>query len=78
MKKNLSRCTDCGDDSSIPTQVSSGPEVVLPAVTAINLNTQKKYKTKLPMLKKKKNKKIKSKKKEFLNFFVLGFVFKKN
>ena len=29
MKKNLSRCTDCGDDSSILTQVSSGPEVVL-------------------------------------------------
>ena len=29
MKKILSRCTDCGDDSSILTQVSSGPEVVL-------------------------------------------------
>ena len=29
MKKNLSRCTDCGDDSSILSQVSSGPEVVL-------------------------------------------------
>ena len=29
MKKNLSRCTDCGYDSSILTQVSSGPEVIL-------------------------------------------------
>ena len=29
MNKNLSRCADCGDDTSILTQVSSGPEVVL-------------------------------------------------
>jgi hypothetical protein len=29
MKKLLSSCTDCGDDSSILTQVSSGPEVIL-------------------------------------------------
>ena len=29
MKKNLSRCTDCSDDTSILIQVNSGPEVVL-------------------------------------------------
>jgi len=29
MKKRLSSCTDCGDDTSILTQVSSGPEVIL-------------------------------------------------
>ena len=29
MKKILSSCTDCGDDSSILTQVSSCPEVIL-------------------------------------------------
>ena len=29
MKKHLSSCTDCGDDITILTQVSSGPEVIL-------------------------------------------------
>ena len=29
MKKYSSGCTDCGDDTSILTQVSSGPEVIL-------------------------------------------------
>ena len=29
MKKHLSSCTDCGDDTTILTQVSSGPEVIL-------------------------------------------------
>jgi len=29
MKKRLSNCADCGEDSSILTQVSSGPEVIL-------------------------------------------------
>ena len=28
MKKNLSRCEDCGEDNSILTQVSSGPGVI--------------------------------------------------
>ena len=26
MKKNLSRCEDCGEDNSILTQISSGPQ----------------------------------------------------
>ena len=29
MKKCLYNCADCGDDNSILTQVSSGPEVIL-------------------------------------------------
>jgi len=29
MKKNLSSCLECGDNTSILTQVSSGPEVAL-------------------------------------------------
>ena len=29
MKKRLYSCADCGDDNSILTQVSSGPEVIL-------------------------------------------------
>ena len=29
MKKQLLSCCDCGDDTSILTQVSSGPEVIL-------------------------------------------------
>jgi len=29
VKKRLYSCADCGDDNSILTQVSSGPEVIL-------------------------------------------------
>ena len=29
MKKLLSSCSECGDDTAILTQVSSGPEVIL-------------------------------------------------
>ena len=29
MKKNLSQCGDCGEDTHILTQVSTGPEVLL-------------------------------------------------
>tara|TARA_B100000780_G_C20672024_1_gene267477 strand:- start:150 stop:317 length:168 start_codon:yes stop_codon:yes gene_type:complete len=28
MKKNLSSCKDCGEENSILTQVSSGPEII--------------------------------------------------
>ena len=37
MKKRLSNCTDCGDDNSILTQVSSGPEVILLCTDCYNL-----------------------------------------
>ena len=29
MKKGLSGCSECGDDTAILTQVSSGPEVIM-------------------------------------------------
>ena len=29
MKRSLSSCSDCSDETSILTQVSSGPEVIL-------------------------------------------------
>ena len=29
MKKRSSGCTECGDDTAILTQVSSGPEIIL-------------------------------------------------
>ena len=41
MKKNLSRCADCGDETSILTQVSSGPEVVLLCSDCYNLKCSK-------------------------------------
>jgi len=37
MKKNLSTCIDCGEDSSILTQVSSGPEVLMLCEDCYNL-----------------------------------------
>ena len=37
MKKCSSICADCGDDSSILTQVSSGPEVMLLCSDCYNL-----------------------------------------
>jgi len=37
MKKRLSSCADCGEDNSILTQVSSGPDVVLLCSDCYNL-----------------------------------------
>jgi len=52
MKKNLSRCIDCGDDSSILTQVSSGPEVVLLCSDCYNLKCSKEVQNKISFVKK--------------------------
>jgi excinuclease UvrABC ATPase subunit len=41
MKKNLSRCAGCGEDSSILMQVSSGPEVILLCSDCHNLKYSK-------------------------------------
>tara|TARA_B110000259_G_C13800343_1_gene316451 strand:- start:113 stop:280 length:168 start_codon:yes stop_codon:yes gene_type:complete len=41
MKKHLSSCNDCGDDISILTQVSSGPEVILLCTDCYNLKYSK-------------------------------------
>ena len=37
MKKHLFACTDCGDDNTILTQVSSGLEIILPCSDCYNL-----------------------------------------
>ena len=37
MKKSLSGCSKCGDDTAILTQVSSGPEVTLLCTDCYNL-----------------------------------------
>jgi hypothetical protein len=44
MKKYLSSCSDCGDDTSILTQVSSGPEVILLCTDCYNLKYSKEIK----------------------------------
>ena len=37
MKKRLSACIDCGDDTSILTQVSSGPDIMMLCSDCYNL-----------------------------------------
>ena len=37
MKKRFSVCSECGDDTAILTQVSSGPEVILLCSDCYNL-----------------------------------------
>ena len=63
MKKNLSRCTDCGDDTSILTQVSSGPDVILLCSDCYNLKYLKEIQDEINYDEKKKVKKIEIKKK---------------
>ena len=41
MKKRLSSCSGCGDETSILTQVSSGPEIVLLCGDCYNLKYSK-------------------------------------
>ena len=41
MKKSLSSCEDCGDNTSILTQVSTGPEVVLLCSDCYNIKYSK-------------------------------------
>ena len=41
MRKRLLCCTDCGNDTSILTQVSSGPEVILLCSDCYNLKYSK-------------------------------------
>jgi len=55
MKKILSCCTDCGDDNSILTQVSSGPEVILLCSDCYNLKYSKELQNEIGYDEKKKN-----------------------
>ena len=78
MKKSLSRCQDCGEDNSILTQVSSGPEVIFLCSDCYNLKYSKEVQNEISYVKKKKTRKRKTKKKS--NFYGLGkfnyFIFK--
>ena len=55
MKKSLSGCSDCGDDNSILTQVSSGPEVILLCTDCYNLKYSKEIQNEISYVKKEKS-----------------------
>ena len=46
MKKLLSSCLECGDNTSILTQVSSGPEVILLCANCYSLKHSKENQSK--------------------------------
>ena len=55
MKKNLFRCEDCGENNSILTQVSSGPEVIFLCSDCYNLKFSKEVQNEISHVKEKKN-----------------------
>jgi|TARA_B110000114_G_scaffold103376_1_gene108836 excinuclease UvrABC ATPase subunit len=55
MKKRLTSCSDCGDDTSILTQVSSGPEVILLCSDCYNLKYSKEIQNEINYNEKEKN-----------------------
>ena len=55
MKKSLSSCSDCGDDTSILTQVSSGPEVILLCGDCYNLKYSKEIQNEISYNEKEKS-----------------------
>ena len=52
MKKRLFGCADCGEDSSILTQVSSGPEVIFLCSDCYNLKYSKEVQNEIRYVKK--------------------------
>ena len=54
MKKCLSNCSDCEDETSILTQVSSGPEVILLCSDCYNLKYSKEVQNEINYNEKKK------------------------
>ena len=55
MKKRLSSCTDCGENTSILTQVSSGPDVILLCSDCYNLKYSKEIQNEINHDEKEKN-----------------------
>ncbi len=55
MKKYLSSCTDCRDDTSILTQVSSGLEIILLCSDCYNLKYSKEIQSEINSDEKEKN-----------------------
>jgi len=61
MKKRLSSCADCGEDSSILMQVSSGPEVIFLCSDCYNLKYSKEVQNEIRYVKKPWKRKTKKK-----------------
>ena len=57
MKKKLSGCTDCGDETSILMQVSSGPEVIFLCSDCYNIKYSKEKQKEISHDEKEKKKK---------------------
>jgi hypothetical protein len=79
MKKYLFTCTDCGDDTSILTQVSSGPQVILLCTDCYNLKYSNEVNNQIIYDKKKVKKKIIMKKPSFyglgkVNYLIFKFL----
>ena len=55
MKKHFSHCVNCGEDSSILTQVSSGPEATLLCSDCYNLKYSKDSKNNVKYVEKEKS-----------------------
>jgi len=55
MKFFLSNCSDCGNDTSILTQVSSGPEVILLCGDCYNLKYSKEIQNEISYNEKEKS-----------------------
>ena len=55
MQKRLSACTDCGDDTSILTQVSSGPDIMMLCSDCYNLKYSKEIQNEISYVKKEKS-----------------------
>ena len=55
MKKRLFGCADCGEDGSILTQVSSGPEVIFRCSDCYNLKYSKEVQNEIRYVEKEIN-----------------------
>ena len=55
MKKNLPSCDDCGDNNSILSQVSSGPDAILLCSDCYNLKYLKEKQSEINYVKKENN-----------------------
>ena len=55
MKKRLFGCADWGEDSSILTQVSSGPEVIFLCIDCYNLKYSKEVQNEIRYVEKENN-----------------------
>jgi len=55
MKKRLSSCAECGEDNSILTQVSSGPEVLFLCSDCYNFKYSKEVQNEIKYVENEKN-----------------------